>query len=77
MAKLALSRDLLTDFSKLEKRAQNRVAELADKFQRMNALDLRSSKGIHLPRSGNIGGSRAGGLSWDRGVAESRCGCIL
>ena len=48
MAKLALSRDLLTDFSKLEKRAQNRVAELADKFQRMNALDLRSSKGIHL-----------------------------
>ncbi|MEZ5234494.1 MAG: hypothetical protein R2749_17570 [Acidimicrobiales bacterium] len=48
MAKLALSRDMLTDFARLEKRAQARVSELADKFQRMSPQDLRSAKGIHL-----------------------------
>ncbi len=53
MAKLALSRDLLTEFARLEKRAQSRVSELADKFQRMTAQELRSAKGIHLESYNN------------------------
>ncbi len=48
MAKLALSRDMLSDYAALQKRAQSRVAELADMFQRMTAEELRGSKGIHL-----------------------------
>lgn len=48
MARLAISKDLLIDFSKLEKRAQNRVAQLADMFQRMTPRELNSLKGVHL-----------------------------
>jgi len=50
MATLALSRDLLSDFAKLQKPAQAAVSKLADQFQRMTATELRASKGIHLER---------------------------
>lgn len=50
MAKLALSRDLLSDFAKLQKPAQAAVSKLADQFQKMTAAELRASKGIHLER---------------------------
>ena len=50
MARLALSRDLLNDFAKLEVPVKNRVSALAAQFQRMTVEDLRASKGIHLER---------------------------
>lgn len=50
VAKLALSRDLLSDFAKLQKPAQAAVSKLADQFQKMTAGELRASKGIHLER---------------------------
>jgi hypothetical protein len=50
VATLALSRDLLTDFAKLQKPAQAAVSKLADQFQKMTAAELRASKGVHLER---------------------------
>lgn len=48
MAKLALSRDLLSEFDRLEKPIRAKVTEIAGMFQRMSAEELRASKGIHL-----------------------------
>src|SRR5688500_6922875 len=59
MAVLALSRDLLTDYAKLEKRVRSKVFELADIFQRRSAQDLRNSKGTHLERYANQRDRRA------------------
>lgn len=50
MATLALSRDMLSDYSKLQKPIQASVSKLADMFQKMTAQQLRESKGIHLER---------------------------
>jgi superfamily I DNA/RNA helicase len=50
MATLALSRDLLDDFVKLQKSTQAAVHKLADQFQKLSAAELRSAKGIHLER---------------------------
>lgn len=50
VATLALSRDMLADFAKLQKPAQSAVSKLADQFQKMTAAELRSAKGIHLER---------------------------
>lgn len=48
MAKLALAREFLSDYGKLQKPLQAKVSELAVKFQQLTAEQLRSSKGIHL-----------------------------
>src|SRR4051794_18884560 len=48
MASLALSRDMLLDFGRLQKPAQAKVQQLADMFQQLDAAQLRKSKGIHL-----------------------------
>jgi superfamily I DNA/RNA helicase len=48
VAKLALSRDLLSEFDRLEKQIRAKVTEIAGMFQRMSAQDLRASKGINL-----------------------------
>jgi superfamily I DNA/RNA helicase len=48
MATLALSKEMLTQYAKLPRPAQAKVAQLADKFRQMSAVDLRGSKGIHL-----------------------------
>lgn len=50
VATLALSRDLLSDFARLQKPAQAAVSKLADHFQKLTAAELRASKGIHLER---------------------------
>ena len=50
MATLAISAELLTGLNRLEKRAREKVAELAATFQRMTAQELRASKGINLER---------------------------
>lgn len=55
MARLALSRDLLAEFARLQKPLQAKVSKLADMFQRMTAEQLRGSKGIHLePHTGQL-----------------------
>lgn len=48
MPKLALSADLLKDFSKLEKRARSRVAELSSMFQSQTIEQLSAQKGVDL-----------------------------
>jgi len=48
MAKLALSRDLLSEFARLEKQLRAKVTDIAGMFQRMSAQELRGNKGIHL-----------------------------
>ncbi len=50
MATLALSTEMLSDFSKLQRSAQAAVSKLADQFQKLTAQELRASKGIHLER---------------------------
>lgn len=50
MATLAISTEMLSGFSRLERRAREKVAELAATFQRLTAQELRASKGIHLER---------------------------
>lgn len=50
MAKLALSRELLSEFAGLEKQVRAKVTEIAGMFQRLSAQDLRANKGIHLER---------------------------
>src|SRR4051794_27661101 len=60
MAKLALSRELLSEFAGLEKQLRAKVTEIAGMFQRMSAHDLRASKGIHLePYKGGQRDARA------------------
>ena len=55
MAVLALSRDMLDDYAKLQKPIQASVQKLADMFQKMTAQQLRDSKGIHLePYQGQL-----------------------
>lgn len=39
---------MLSDYAQLSKPAQAKVAQLADKFQQLSAIELRQSKGIHL-----------------------------
>lgn len=48
MATLALSRNFLSGYGKLESVVQKRVNELADKFPKMTSQQLRDAKGIHL-----------------------------
>src|SRR5262245_36234340 len=48
MARLAISRDMLTEYARLPKPAQAKVAQLADSFRQMTGLELRQSKGMHL-----------------------------
>ncbi|MEQ8717731.1 MAG: AAA family ATPase [Acidimicrobiales bacterium] len=48
MATLALSVEMLGQFAKLERRAQTKLAEIADTFQRCTAQQLRDLKGLHL-----------------------------
>lgn len=50
MATLAISRELLLDFAKLEKALQAQVAKLADTFQKLTAAELRQAKGVNLER---------------------------
>lgn len=59
MARLALSREFLRDYEQLERRVRNRVAELADKFHRLNPDELNSAKGIHLEAHKNSRDARA------------------
>lgn len=50
MATLALSRDFVTRFAKLETKTQSKVSELAVMFRKLSAEQLRAAKGIHLER---------------------------
>lgn len=50
MATLALSTEMLDDYSKLQKPAQAKVQQLAGMFRKMSAMQLRASKGIHLEK---------------------------
>lgn len=50
MATLAISSEMLTNLNRLEKRAREKVAELAATFQRLTAQELRAASGIHLER---------------------------
>ena len=59
MATLALSRDFVKRFAKLETPAQTKISDLATKFQQMSAQQLRDSKGIHLERYTNQRDERA------------------
>jgi superfamily I DNA/RNA helicase len=50
VATLAISRDMLLDWAKLQKPLQAQVAKLADTFQKLTAAELRAAKGVHLER---------------------------
>ena len=50
VASLAISSDLLTGFSRLEKRTQARVIELVSKFKQMTVQELGQAAGINLER---------------------------
>jgi len=59
MARLAISTTFLLDVASLEKRQRNRVAQLADMFQRLTAAELRAHKGINLETHTNAADRRA------------------
>jgi hypothetical protein len=59
MAKLALSLSFLDDYKGLEKQHQKRVSDLADKFHRLSADELRNAKGINLEPHKNAADPRA------------------
>ena len=59
MATLAIPRELLSGFAKLEKRIQAKISEIAGSFQRLSADELRLSKGLHLERYQGQQDSRA------------------
>jgi hypothetical protein len=48
MAKLAVSRDFLTELGQLSKPSQAKVTQLAETFRQLTAVELRASKGVHL-----------------------------
>ena len=48
MATLAISKEMLSEYAQLNRPAQAKVAQLADMFRQMSAMELRQSKGIHL-----------------------------
>jgi superfamily I DNA/RNA helicase len=48
MAKLAISRDFLSELGQLSKPAQSKVTQLAETFRQLTPVELRASKGIHL-----------------------------
>lgn len=59
MATLAISKDFISDYSKLQKNLQAKVSDLAGKFQQMTSQQLRDSKGIHLETHTNQRDPRA------------------
>jgi hypothetical protein len=59
MATLALSKDFLDRYHKLEPRARSKVNEHADTFSRLTAQQLRELKGLHLERYKNSADPRA------------------
>ncbi len=59
MATLALAKDLLLDYHKLEKRTRSKVSEIVTKFQTRTAHELRADKGTHLEPHVGAADSRA------------------
>lgn len=59
MATLALSKEMLKDYARLEKKTRNRVVELSAMFQRLSPQELNRHEGIHLETHKNQRDPRA------------------